>query len=260
MRIPWTGGRCRYSRGMLRVDFVTLFPEMVLSACDHSILSRAAQSNLVRFAATNPRDFTYDRHGKVDDKPYGGAPGMLLSIEPTAMALRHSGIADAEDARAKRTAVVMTDPTGNPFVQATAEEFASLDRVVFLCGHYEGFDDRVRQIFATHTVSIGDFILTGGELPALVMCDAVVRLLEGALGSAESLEADSHSDGLLSAPQFTRPETFEGHEVPPVLISGDHKKIEKWRRKQSLQTTFERRPDLLRGASLDKEDLDMLFS
>lgn len=245
---------------MLRVDFVTLFPEMVLSACSHSILARAAQAQLVSYHATNPRDFTYDRHGKVDDKPYGGSPGMLMSVEPAALALRHLGIQDSNDAREKRTAVVMTDPTGTPFVQATAQEFASLDRVVFLCGHYEGFDDRVRGIFATHTVSIGDFVLTGGELPALVMCDATVRLLEGALGSAESLEADSHSDGLLSAPQFTRPESFEGHEVPPVLISGDHRKIEKWRRQQSLKTTLERRPDLLRSATLDKGDLDVLSS
>jgi len=245
---------------MLRVDFLTLFPEMVLAACGHSILARAAESRLVSFSATNPRDFTYDRHGKVDDKPYGGSPGMLMSVEPVALALRSMGLSDAAGARAGRTAVVMTDPTGDRFDQALAQEFAGLDRVVFLCGHYEGYDERVRAIFATHTVSIGDFVLTGGELPALVMSDAVVRLLPGALGSAASLEADSHSDGLLSAPQYTRPESFEGHEVPAVLVAGDHKKIEKWRRRESLLRTSERRPDLLRFAGLDKEDLDMLSS
>lgn len=244
--------------GMLRVDFLTLFPEMVLSACGHSILARAVESRLVEFHATNPRDFTYDRHGKVDDKPYGGSPGMLMSVEPIAHALRGLGIQDAQAAREAKTAVILTDPTGDTYTQSHARELSELDRVVFLCGHYEGFDDRVRAIFATHVFSIGDFVLTGGELPALVMADSVVRLLKGALGSAESLEADSHSDGLLSAPQFTRPEEFEGLKVPEVLLSGDHKKIERWRRQEALRITKERRPDLLRAASLDNRDLDML--
>jgi len=245
---------------MLRVDFVTLFPEMTLSACRHSILHRAEKAGIVSFYATNPRDLTYDRHGKVDDKPFGGSPGMLIGVEPTAMTLQSLGIGNAEQSRQERTAVVITDPTGESFNQSLANEFATLDRVVFLCGHYEGFDDRVRERFATHAIGIGDYILTGGELPALVMTDAIVRRLEGVLGSADSLAADSHSDGLLSAPQYTRPEEFEGMAVPEVLLSGDHKKIALWQREQALKITASRRPDLLMKANLDKRDLDMLSS
>lgn len=242
---------------MLRIDFLTLFPEMVLGACRHSILNRAEQDRRVQFDAVNPRDFTYDRHGKVDQTPYGGASGMLISVEPVHLALSSLGISKES---ANQTAVVMTDPTGKIFTQSDAQELAQMDRVVFLCGHYEGFDDRVRQLFATHTFSIGDYVLTGGELPSLVMADAIVRLLPGALGSVGSLHQDSHSDGLLSAPNFTRPESYLGLEVPEVLTSGDHKKIAKWKRLQSLKITQMNRPDLLKHAVLDKDDLDMLSS
>ena len=238
---------------MLRVDFVTLFPEMVLCAVDHSMLKRAADSGLAQFHATNPRDFTTDNHRTVDDSPYGGGPGMLMKCEPMAKALDSLNIEDG-------TAVVMTDPTGVLFNQAMARDFSERKRVVFICGHYEGIDDRIRQIYATHTVSLGDFVLTGGELPALTMADATVRLLQGVLGCAESLEADSHADGLLSAPQYTRPEDFKGHKVPEVLLSGDHEAIRKWRRMQSLILTREHRPDLFSKAPLDKSDLDMLSS
>ncbi|MBC8064191.1 MAG: tRNA (guanosine(37)-N1)-methyltransferase TrmD [Chlorobia bacterium] len=242
---------------MLRIDFLTLFPEMVLGACRHSILQRAEVEGKVAFDAVNPRDFTYDRHGKVDDMPYGGAAGMLISVEPVHLALQSIGI---EPNPARPISVVMTDPTGKTFTQSDAQELATKDRVVFLCGHYEGFDDRVRQLFATHTFSIGDYVLTGGELPALVMADSIVRLLPGALGSEGSLHQDSHSDGLLSAPNFTRPDEYFGLAVPEVLKSGDHKKIAKWKREQSLKITKTNRPDLLRGAALDIADLDMLSS
>jgi tRNA (guanine37-N1)-methyltransferase len=154
----------------------------------------------------------------------------------------------------------MTDPTGHLYDQASAKSLSEMERVVFLCGHYEGFDDRVRTLFATHVFSIGDYVLTGGEMPALVMADSIVRLIPGSLGSEESLKQDSHSDGLLSAPNFTRPESYLGLDVPKVLTSGDHKKIEKWRRLESLRLTAERRPDLLRRAGLDISDLDMLSS
>lgn len=242
---------------MLRIDFLTLFPEMVLGACRHSILQRAEKESRVVFDAVNPRDFTYDRHGKVDDMPYGGAAGMLISVEPVHQALQSIGI---DPNPAEPIAVVMTDPTGKTFTQSDARELVQKERVVFLCGHYEGFDDRVRQLFATHIFSIGDYVLTGGELPALVMADAIVRLLPGALGSEDSLGQDSHSDGLLSAPNFTRPDEYLGLTVPAVLKSGDHKKISRWKREQSLKVTQTNRPDLLRTANLDIADLDMLSS
>ena len=235
---------------------MTLFPDVVLAACRHSILLRAEESGIAEFHATNPRNYTYDRHGKVDDTPYGGGPGMLMAVEPIALTLKALGA----DSKPNGTAIVLTDPAGKSFTQESAKTLSQHDRIVFLCGHYEGFDDRIRQLFATHSFSIGDYVLTGGELPALVMADAVVRLLPGALGSSESLRVDSHSDGLLSAPNFTRPEEFMGLTVPEVLLSGDHAKIAKWRRKQSLLCTKENRPDLLESAVLDKEDLDMLSS
>ena len=241
---------------MLRVDFVTLFPEMVLAACGHSMLGKAATAGKVLFNAVDPRDFAYDRHLKVDDAPYGGAPGMLIGVEPVHLALKSIQM----DTREPGQAVVLTDPTGGKFEQCHARELASFDRVTFLCGHYEGFDDRVRQLFSTHVFSIGDFVLTGGELPALVMTDAIVRLLPGVLGSEASLAQDSHSDGLLGPPNFTRPPEYMGLAVPPVLLEGNHKKIREWQRRESLRLTLTNRPDLLRSAQLDMSDVDMLSS
>ncbi len=238
---------------MLRIDFVTLFPDMVLGAVDHSILKRAAVSGLAEFCATNPRDFTTDKHRTVDESPFGGGPGMVMKCEPLAKALDSLMITEG-------TAVVMPDPTGQNFNQALAHDFSKRTRVVFLCGHYEGIDDRVRELYVTHTVSLGDFILTGGELPALAMADAAIRLLPGALGSSESLSVDSHADGLLSAPKYTRPEVFKGQKVPEVLTSGNHEAIRIWRRTHSLLSTRTHRPDLFCKAPLDKRDLDMLSS
>ncbi len=242
---------------MLCIDFLTLFPEMVLNACRHSILSRAEDDGRVAYGAVNPRDFTYDRHGKVDDAPYGGASGMLISVVPVHLALHSIGINPHPEGN---IAVILTDPTGKTFTQDDAQALSKKERVVFLCGHYEGFDDRVRQLFATHVYSIGDYVLTGGEFPALVMADSIVRLLPGVLGSEGSLHQDSHSDGLLSAPNFTRPEEYLGLKIPEVLASGDHKKIARWKRLQSLKITQANRPDLLRSAVLDNADLDMLSS
>lgn len=236
---------------MLRIDFVTLFPEMVLEAVDHSMLMRAKEAGAVEFGAVNPREFTHDKHRTVDDNPFGGGPGMLMKCEPLAAAI-DSLFPD------ENTAVVMTDPTGTPFTQALAHELASRPRIIFVCGHYEGIDDRIRRLYATHTVSIGDFVLTGGELPGLVMADAITRLLPGVLGSPDSLGADSHAEGLLSAPQFTRPEEFRGEAVPEVLRSGDHGAIEKWRRKHALETTRTNRPDLFWRAELTKSDMKLL--
>lgn len=234
---------------MLRVGFVTLFPEMIRQAVGHSIVRRAVEAGLVAFETQNPRDFTTDKHRTVDDSPFGGGPGMVMKAEPVARAIEALG---------DREAVVFTDPTGVPFSQALAHELAGKGSVAFVCGHYEGIDDRARERFATHTISLGDFVLTNGELPALVMADAVVRLLPGALGSEESLGIDSFGDGLLSAPQYTRPEVWRDLAVPLVLRSGDHAAIAKWKRATALRTTRARRPDLFARAALTAEDLKLL--
>jgi tRNA (guanine37-N1)-methyltransferase len=233
----------------MRIDFVTLFPEMVLGALEHSITKRAQEAGVTSYGTANPRDFTADRHRTVDDSPFGGGPGMLLKAEPVAQAIESLGPADA---------VVFTDPTGHRFEQNHAQALASVEHLVFVCGHYEGIDDRVRQHFATHVFSIGDFVLTNGEMPAVVMADAIVRLLPGVLGSEDSLGIDSHADGLLSAPQFTRPEVWRGHSVPPVLLSGNHSEIAKWKRRQSLKLTREGRPDLFARARLMNSDLKLI--
>jgi tRNA (guanine37-N1)-methyltransferase len=243
---------------MLRIDFLTLFPEIVNSTLSHSIMKRAVQSGAVRFETTNPRDYCYDSHLKVDDVPYGGEPGMLIKAEPMALALEAIGACPRT--RDHSVAVISTDPTGVRFDQQMARDFASLSRLVFLCGHYEGIDHRLTQRFCTHSVSIGDFVLTNGELPALAMADAVVRLLKGVLGSESSLEADSHSDGLLSAPNYTRPEIWRGEPIPEILKSGNHEAIRRWRRNQALKATKLYRPDLLARAKLDKRDLNVLSS
>lgn len=238
---------------MFEVAFVTLFPDMVLDACRHSILGRAQEAELVRFATSNPREFATDKHKTVDDTPYDGGPGMLLKPDVVAAAIR-SLKPEKDDA------IVFCEPSGKLFTQEEAKKLSGRNRVVFVCGHYEGIDDRVRQHFATHVYSIGDYVLTGGELPALVMADAIVRLQPGVLGSAESLQIDSHAGGLLSAPQFTRPEVFEGIEVPEVLTKGDHRAATRWKREQSLRLTKENRPDLFARARLEKDDPDMLSS
>lgn len=236
---------------MLRIDFVTLFPEMVLDSVGHSMLKRAVEANKVVFRASNPRDFTEDNHRTVDDKPFGGGPGMVMMAEPVSQAIKSLNPMSG-------AAIVMTDPTGERYEQRHAQELSQKEQVVFVCGHYEGIDDRIRQTFATHVFSIGDFVLTGGELPALVMADSIVRLVPGVLGDSESLNIDSYSDGLLSAPQYTKPVEWNGIRVPDVLRSGDHGAVERWKREYALKLTRERRPDLFCRALLDKKDADVL--
>jgi tRNA (guanine37-N1)-methyltransferase len=222
----------------LRLGFVTLFPEMIRSVVSESILGRAANQGLVRYVTSNPRDFTTDNHRTVDDSPYGGGPGMLMKAEPVALAL------ESLEPKAKAI-IVSTDPVAPLFTQDDANELASAEEVIFLCGHYEGMDQRVIDAFGARAFSIGDYVLTGGELPALVMADSVVRRLPGALGNAESLQADSYSAGLLSAPNYTRPEVWRDRPVPEVLRSGDHEKIRLFRLKQALELTAKYRPHLL---------------
>lgn len=235
----------------MQINVVTLFPEMVEQALGHSILKRARDRGLITLRTVNPRDFATDVHRTVDDSPYGGGPGMVMKPEPIHAALLSLNLPD-------RAKIVMPDPTGPVFDQDWAERFAAEESITLICGHYEGIDDRIRQRWNAQPISIGDFILTGGELAALVIVDAVGRLIPGVLGNQESLGIDSHSDGLLSAPQFTRPEDWEGLTVPDVLKTGDHGKIAKWKRAQALKTTREHRPDLFARARLEKGDLDLL--
>lgn len=235
----------------MQINILTLFPEMVEQALGHSILKRAQDRGLLDIRTVNPRDFATDAHRTVDDSPYGGGPGMVMKPEPIHAALLSLDLPQP-------STILMPDPTGPVFDQAWAARLADEPCLTLVCGHYEGIDDRIRQRWNTQPVSVGDFVLTGGELAALIVIDAVGRLIPGVLGNQESLGIDSHSDGLLSAPQFTRPEVWDGLAVPEVLTTGDHGKIAKWRRAQALRLTRDHRPDLFAHARLEKGDLDLL--
>lgn len=237
----------------MRLAFVTLFPEIVEPYFRLGVLGRATASGLIRVATANPRNFAYDRHRTVDDHVYGGGPGMLMRPEPVALALASLG--PSPDA-----AIVVTDPTGQRFDQVAARGLAQRHDVIFVCGHYEGIDQRFVDRYATHVYTVGDYVLTGGELPAMTMADAVGRLLPGVLGSPDSLAADSHVDGLLSAPAYTRPPDYEGLLVPEVLMSGDHLAIARWARREALHRTRAYRPDLFAVADLAPGDADLLSS
>jgi tRNA (guanine37-N1)-methyltransferase len=238
---------------VIQFDCVTLFPEMFAGVADYGITRRALEEGRWSFATWNPRDFTTDNHRTVDDRPYGGGPGMVMKPEPffRAMdAIRAGGGAPE--------AVILTTPDGRPFDHAAAERLSRMPHVAILCGRYEGVDDRVRQHLATEEISIGDYVLTGGELPALVVVDAVARLVPGVVGDEESVARDSFARGLLDYPQFTRPAQFRGADVPPVLLSGHHAEIERWRRREALRRTLRMRPELLERAALTDEERGML--
>jgi tRNA (guanine37-N1)-methyltransferase len=220
----------------VRIDVVTLFPEM-FAPLDHSILGRAIEQGLLTVNYVNPRDFTSDRHRTVDDYPYGGGPGMVMKPEPIFLAV--------ESVARPASAVVLLSPAGRNFSQRVAAELAELEHLVLICGHYEGVDERVREHLATDEISIGDYVLTGGELAAMVIVDAVARLLPGVLGHEESASDESHSQGVLEYPQYTRPPVFRGWPVPERLLSGHHAEIAKWRRRLALERTAARRPDLM---------------
>lgn len=238
----------------MRMDILTLFPEMFQGPFDASILKRAREKGLIDIGYINIRDFATDKHRIVDDYPFGGGPGMLMKPEPIFDALAHVR-ANRPECRSR---VILLCPQGQVFNQEMAKELAEEEHLIFICGHYEGVDERVREILVDDEVSIGDFVLTGGELPAMVMIDAITRMLPGALGEEESFKTDSFFEGLLGYPQYTRPRAYQGKHVPEVLISGDHEKIRLWRRKMSLQRTLERRPELLEDMELSKEDLKLL--
>lgn len=218
-------------------DVLTLFPEIITSYCDVSIMKRAQDSGVFRVNAVNPRDYTLDKHKKVDDTPYGGGAGMVLAPQPYVDA--YESIEKLEN-----SITVMLSPQGEPLSESLVLDLAKYDQIVMLCGHYEGFDERIREIIKPKEISIGDFVLTGGELPALCLIDAVSRKLNGTLGKIESAEEDSFSNGLLEYPQYTKPRDFRGYKVPEVLLNGNHKEINEFRYQEQLKRTQARRPDL----------------
>jgi tRNA (guanine37-N1)-methyltransferase len=243
----------------LRIDIFTLFPEMFQGPFEASILKRAVTQKLVDFNIHNIRDYTHDKHHTADDYAYGGGAGMVMKPEPVFEAVE-TVKEKAAVAGGSLPKVILLSPQGRVFEQTAAVELSKIDWLMLICGHYEGVDERIRQYLVDSEISIGDYVLTGGELAAMVVADAVVRLLPGVLGSGESLLYESHTGGLLEYPQYTRPENFKGWQVPEVLMSGNHAEIAKWRRRQSLERTRERRPDLFNKVELSPEDKKILKS
>lgn len=245
---------------MLEMTVLTLFPEMFSGVTGESIMKRAIERQLVNLRIVNFRDFATDKHRMVDDYPFGGGAGMVLKPDPLFAAVEGlriggPGTQEVPSPDGLQDRVVLLTPQGRRFTQAMAAEFASTGRMTLICGHYEGFDDRVRQHLVTDEVSIGDFVLTGGEIPAMVIMDAVVRLLPGVLGNEGSPDDDSFATGLLEYPQYTRPAVFRDMAVPPVLLSGNHQEVALWRRRHALYRTWVRRPDLLDHLSLSTAEL-----
>ena len=238
----------------MRIDVITIFPKMLEAPLAEGIVARAREAGIVEVRATDLRDFTEDRHRSVDDAPFGGGPGMVMKAEPFFRAVQ----AVLPEGKGPRAAIVLLSPRGRRFDQRVAETYARLDRLVLLCGRYEGVDERVAESVATEELSLGDFVLTGGEVAALAVIEATVRLLPGALGDAESAAADSFADGILDFPHFTRPAEWRGQKAPDVLLSGDHGRVRQFRRQQALVATRERRPDLLRSARLSPQDESLL--
>ena len=239
--------------GLMHFDVVTLFPEMVATIADFGVVGRARRNGVVSLELENPRDHTSDVHRTVDDRPYGGGPGMVMKYEPLAGA-----IAAARQRAPAGSPVVYLSPQGKVFDQATAQRFAGLPGVILLAGRYEGVDERVIEAHVDQELSLGDFVLSGGEVAAMAVIDAVVRLLPGVLGDDDSAAQDSFMEGLLDCPHYTRPEQVEGRNVPEVLLSGDHAAIGRWRLKQALGRTFERRPDLVEKLELNDEQQVLL--
>jgi tRNA (guanine37-N1)-methyltransferase len=233
----------------MQVEIITIFPAMVEAVLSEGVIGRARERGLVEVRARDLRDFTADRHRSVDDVPYGGGPGMVMKPEPIFRAVEA-----ISDERGRPDAVLLMSPQGRLFTHAEAERLSRLERLIVICGRYEGVDERVSEAIVTDEVSIGDYVLTGGELPALVVMDAVVRLVPGVVGDQASVAEDSFVRGMLDHPHYTRPPEFRGMAVPAVLVSGHHGEIERWRRQQRLRRTWSRRPELLDRASLSDEE------
>ena len=237
------------------MDFhvITLFPEMIEQACSHGILGRAIKQGIINVSCWNPRDYTQDRHRTVDDKPYGGGPGMLMKVQPLADA-----VAAAKRQAGEGAKVVYLSPQGKRLNQSAVKTMAEQESYILIAGRYEGIDERLIEQLVDEEWSIGDYVLSGGEMPAMIMIDAVARMLPDVLGDDESAQQDSFMEGLLDCPHYTRPEEVSGQIVPEVLLSGDHKAIARWRQKQALGRTWLRRPDLLENVQLDDEQKQLL--
>lgn len=235
----------------MRIDYLTLFPAMFEGVLNQSILKRAQEKDLLQVNTVDFRHFAENKHNQVDDYPFGGGQGMVLKPEPIFNAM--DSIERTEDTR-----VILMCPQGRPFTQAIANELSQAEHLVFICGHYEGYDERIREHLVTDEISMGDYVLTGGELPAMVMTDAVVRLLPDVLGNQQSHMDDSFQDGLLEFPQYTRPRIYKDMNVPDVLLSGNHAHIDNWRHEQKILRTWEKRPDLLEQYPLTKKDQEII--
>ena len=239
----------------MRIDILTLFPEMCETVMAESIIGRARKRGAVQVCCHQIRDFAYDKHNRVDDTLFGGGMGMLMMAEPIALCMD-----DLVEQLGKKPHVLYMSPQGSVLSQQKVKELAMYENIAILCGHYEGVDERVLEAYVDEEISIGDYVLTGGELPALVVADAVCRMKDGVLSNDVCFEEESHYNGLLEYPQYTRPATWRGRSVPPVLLSGNHAAIAKWRREQSLLRTLHKRPDLLAAAELTKQDKKYLVS
>lgn len=238
---------------MMRFDILTIFPEMFKPVLGNSIIGRAEKNNIIEINTVNIRDFTLNKHNKVDDYPYGGGSGLVMMAQPVYDACL-SVIKQAK----KRPKVIYMSPQGKVFDQKTAERLANYEHLVLLCGHYEGVDERVIEEIVDEEISIGDFVVTGGEIPAMLLIDSVSRLIPGVLSNENSCIEESHNNGLLEYPQYTRPYEFNNKKVPDILLSGHHAKIDRWRRKQSLKRTYRKRPDLFEKLKLDENDRKLM--
>jgi tRNA (guanine37-N1)-methyltransferase len=232
----------------MRFDVVTLFPEMITAAASYGVTGRAIERKIVSLSVWNPRDYTHDKHRTVDDRPYGGGPGMVMKYQPL-----HDAVKSAKQAGSNTAKVVCLSPQGKPITQVLLSEACAISQLILVAGRYEGIDERFVEMDCDDEWSVGDYVISGGELAALIVIDAVTRLLPGVLGDEESARQDSHMNGLLDCPHFTRPEQLEGCSVPEVLLSGNHADIDRWRMKQALGRTWQRRPDLLKNKNLSAE-------
>ena len=242
----------------MKFDVVTLFPEMVESVASIGVLGRAVKNGQIQLNSWNPRDYTEDKHRTVDDRPYGGGPGMLMKVEPLKAAIE--GAKKSAEANNVQSKVIYMSPQGKPVTQQDVLALAEQPGLIIIAGRYEGIDERIIESYVDEEWSIGDYVLSGGELPALVLIDAVARMLPGVLGDEQSAQQDSFMQGLLDCPHYTRPEEIDGRSVPDVLLSGNHQNIDEWRLKQSLGRTWLRRPDLLKALNLTNEQKQLLES
>lgn len=237
----------------MKITIMTLFPEMCNAVLDESIIGRARKSGIIEIDTVNIRDFTHDKHNRVDDAPYGGGMGMLMQTQPI-----YDCFASLCSEDGKKPHLIYMSAQGKTLTQKRVKELSQLDNIAILCGHYEGVDERIIEEIVDEEISIGDYVLTGGELPALILSDSIARMIDGVLPNDEAKELESHYSGLLEYPQYTRPPEWHGRKVPDILLSGHHGNIDKWRREKSLERTLERRPDMLKSAELTKKDREYL--